>query len=545
MNGDGEKSMREPGRKPSGGPKEHPGGTGQAESERVRRLAVRTMRAEERFADIAGLVSDWIWEADREFRFTFVSARAGELLGYHPHEINGADLFAFGRFIASDKAGVSVPDRRLRAPFKDALYQVSTPAGEERLCLLSGVPVFSELTGAFAGFRGTARDVTDELEARAEASRSQTRLKDAVESLSEGFVLYDAKGRLVLYNRRIREFWSAIAHRLVPGAEFAPLVRAGARMVARPGAAAFAKKETWRRAQGEGGLEVLLKDGRWLRIEDRVMGDGSIVSIHTDITATKQREEALQVARQTAERANRAKSAFLANVSHELRTPLNAIIGFSEIMRDKMLGPIGNPAYEEYNGSVLESAYHLLEVINDILDVAKAEAGKLELEEADVNLGPTVASVLRLVADQARRNELEIVASPLDGLPLLYADERRLKQILFNLLSNAIKFTSPCGRIEVRAGRDTGGGLFIAVADNGIGIAPEQIADALAPFGQLDNSLSRKFAGTGLGLPLSRALAELHGGSLELASAPGVGTTVTVRFPKARVRSTDEASGNA
>jgi PAS domain S-box-containing protein len=499
-------------------------------------LLARLARAEERFADIARLVSDWIWETDREFRFNFVSGRVTELLRLHPRELQGVGLFEFGTFLPSEQSGTAPPDPGLRSPFKDAPYRVRTREGTERLFLLSGLPVFNDQTGAFTGFRGTARDVTDELAARADASRSQTRLKDAVESISEGFVLYDAQARLLLCNRRFREYWYAIAHRLVPGAPLSTLLRAGTRLVARPSPRKLIGSEMRERTRSEAGLELQLKDGRWLRISDRLTSDGAIVSIHTDITAAKQREEALRNAKNAAEAASRAKSAFLANVSHELRTPLNAIIGFSEMMRDKVLGPIGNPQYEGYVESVVDSAHHLLGLINDILDVAKAEAGKLELEETEVDLASVFASVERLVRDQAHRRQLRLTVASPESLPLLHADERRLKQILINLLSNAIKFTEPGGSVEALAGLDPDGQLSVAVSDTGIGIAPEDIPEALAPFGQVDNRLSRKFLGTGLGLPLTRALVELHGGNLVLASAPGVGTTVTVRFPAVRVK---------
>jgi PAS domain S-box-containing protein len=254
-----------------------------------------------------------------------------------------------------------------------------------------------------------------------------------------------------------------------------------------------------------------------------------------DVTNLLAREAALFEAVEAAEAAKRAKSEFLANMSHELRTPLNAIIGFSDVIRDEHLGPIGNERYKDYAGNVLESAHHLLTLINDILDVAKIEAGKLDLDEAPVAPAELGRQTLRLVADRARRAGVTLEAALPDDLPRLMVDGRKMKQILLNLLSNAIKFTPRGGRVALSAGRRADGGFAFAVSDTGIGIAPEDQATALAPFGQVDSQLARKFEGTGLGLPLSNALAQLHDGALELQSTPGKGTTVTVRLPAGRI----------
>jgi PAS domain S-box-containing protein len=254
-----------------------------------------------------------------------------------------------------------------------------------------------------------------------------------------------------------------------------------------------------------------------------------------DVTELRERESALLAAKELAEIASRSKSEFLANISHELRTPLNAIIGFSEIMRDQIFGPIGSPQYREYLGDVLESAHHLLELINDILDLAKAEAGKLELAEEQVDVGAVVRATVRLVRERVQRAGLELSVNAAEGLPIVQADERKLKQILLNLLSNAVKFTGEGGAIAVAAGLDGRGDLILSVTDSGIGIAPGDLALALAPFGQVEGSLNRKHEGTGLGLPLSRAMAELHGGELTLESTLGKGTTVRVRLPASRL----------
>jgi two-component system, sensor histidine kinase and response regulator len=250
--------------------------------------------------------------------------------------------------------------------------------------------------------------------------------------------------------------------------------------------------------------------------------------------AVEERNRDLTEAKETAERANRAKSDFLATMSHELRTPLNSIIGFSELVLAETMGPLGNEQYRGYIGTVLESGQHLLQLINDILDLAKAEAGKLILQEEDVDPHSAVESACRIMNHRLQEFGLTLVNRLPKNLPSLRTDELKLKEVLLNLLSNAVKFTPPGGRIEISTSVDASG-LGITVADTGIGIAPEDFDKVFEPFGQVDGTLSRRHAGTGLGLPLVKAIMELHGGSLRLESEVGVGTRVTAQFPPERV----------
>jgi PAS domain S-box-containing protein len=254
-----------------------------------------------------------------------------------------------------------------------------------------------------------------------------------------------------------------------------------------------------------------------------------------NITALRQREEALIGAKESAELANRAKTEFLANMSHELRTPLNAVIGFSEIMESELLGPLGSSQYKSYAADIHESAQHLLTLINDILDVAKIEAGAHELRDEEVDPYDVVGAVERLVAERAKRADLHLSIDLPEDLPRLRADERKLKQVLLNLMSNAIKFTPEGGRVALAARRGGDGSFIFEVTDTGIGIAAEDIPRAFAPFEQVDSRLSRQFEGTGLGLPLSDGFVKLHGGHLELKSQPGVGTRAIVTLPAERV----------
>jgi PAS domain S-box-containing protein len=254
-----------------------------------------------------------------------------------------------------------------------------------------------------------------------------------------------------------------------------------------------------------------------------------------DITERKKAEADLHAAMSRVESANQTKSEFLASVSHELRTPLNAIIGFSEVIKDQIFGPTDWVKYRSYAEDIYSSGQHLLALINEILDLSKVESGTAELHEEDIEVPSLVQSALKLVEHHAKTGEVALDLDIRDDLPLLWADERKLKQILVNLLANAVKFTEPGGAVTFRAWCREDSGFVFQVVDTGIGIAASDIPKALLQFGQIDSNLSRKYEGTGLGLPLSKALIELHGGSLDLQSQLGVGTTVTVRFPPNRL----------
>ena len=243
---------------------------------------------------------------------------------------------------------------------------------------------------------------------------------------------------------------------------------------------------------------------------------------------------ALQERAEKAEAASEAKSAFLAIISHELRTPLNAIIGFAGLMEDQRFGPLGAPRYREYVSDIRSSGEHLLEIINNMLDLSRAEAGKLHLQEDVVDLIEIVQVCVRQMQPRAAQSGLRLELSLPPPPVMLQGDAAKLRQILFNLLSNALKFTPHEGCITVRVESRFDGGLDLVVSDTGVGMSPGDIPKALQPFTQLDNRLARQYEGTGLGLPLTRSLVELHGGTLRLESAMSEGTTVTVSFPSGR-----------
>ena len=249
-------------------------------------------------------------------------------------------------------------------------------------------------------------------------------------------------------------------------------------------------------------------------------------------------EEALRLAKEEAEAASRTKSQFLANMSHELRTPLNAIIGFSEVIRDAIMGPV-DPRYGDYARDIHMAGQHLLSLISDVLDLSKIEVGRLKLHEEPVSIAEVIDTCRRLVAERAREGGVALEEAVPSDLPPVFADRLRLKQIVLNVLANAVKFTRPGGRVRIAASLPAEGGLVLSITDTGIGMAPEDIPTALTPFGQVEDALHRRYDGTGLGLPLAKMLAERHGGTLAIESQIGVGTSVRIRLPEQRLHGSD------
>src|ERR1700735_4391473 len=247
----------------------------------------------------------------------------------------------------------------------------------------------------------------------------------------------------------------------------------------------------------------------------------------------RRNQDRLIEARDEAQAASRAKTEFLANMGHELRTPLNAIIGFSTIMRDGVYGALAD-RYLDYANVIAESGAHLLALINGILDMARAESNRLVLVEEEVEIARAVAFSLGTIEEMAQRADIHCQSNIPDDLPRFFGDAAKLRQILINLLSNAVKFTPSGGSVRVSVENAPDEGLAFRVEDTGIGIPRDKLAIALAPFGQIESGLDRKYDGVGLGLPLAKTLVELHGGTMEIESAPGKGTAVTARFPKER-----------
>jgi signal transduction histidine kinase len=284
--------------------------------------------------------------------------------------------------------------------------------------------------------------------------------------------------------------------------------------------------------------------GRTLQIRRSAMPGGAVLSIYSDVTEIRAGERRLLQARSQAEAANHAKSEFLANMSHELRTPLNAIIGFSEVIAQELFGPVANEKYLEYVKDVHASSLHLLSIINDVLDMSKIEAGKLELEKQAVALQEVLDDVIRIVHERAGCRGIELVSEPADEPVTVWADERAMKQVFLNLLSNAIKFSEDGAKIYVRvsAGRQ-GSAAAIEVEDHGVGMTEEEQQRALQPFGQAKPAITGNYGGTGLGLPITKGLVDAHGGTLSIRSQPRVGTTVRIVIPKERGAGAAETPG--
>jgi signal transduction histidine kinase len=262
-----------------------------------------------------------------------------------------------------------------------------------------------------------------------------------------------------------------------------------------------------------------------------------VVSLYSDITERKAAETKMAQAWAQAELANRAKTDFLANMSHELRTPLNAIIGFSEILSREHLGPLKNPRYLEYSHDIHASGLHLLSIINDVLDMSKIEAGKLDIHDEDIAVSTLLNGSVRMVRERARKQCIELICKVVDPDHVIIGDERALKQCLLNLLSNAIKFSHAGSTVTVEGSIDAEGRTALTITDEGIGMTEEELERALQPFGQAHASTTRTYGGTGLGLPITQGLVEAHGGAMSIVSAPGEGTRVSIVLPPERTRS--------
>ncbi len=400
------------------------------------------------------------------------------------------------------------------------------------------------------------------------AADANARLRDAVETISEAFVLWDNQNRLVMCNSKYQQFHGLADDLVRPGSSYDEVIAAAAEPIVSKRIAVAGKDAGDQRT-----YEAQLEDGRWLHINERRTRDGGYVSVGTDVSDLKesqtrnaesehqlrasvaelrlsrrelehQKQQLVDLAekyaleKNRAEAANRAKSEFLANISHELRTPLNAVIGFSEVMQQALFGPLGHPKYQEYARDIYSSGAYLLEVINDILDMSKIEAGRMTLDVSTVDVADIIEDSMKVVNQAAAERDITLERHGPAQLAI-EADRRSLKQVFLNLLSNAVKFTRDSGRVDVHLSRRNGQ-VKIAIKDTGIGIAETDITKLGRPFEQVENQFSKSHQGSGLGLAISRALIELHGGTLQIKSREGQGTTVTCTLPVEAVPPVEE-----
>ncbi|MBL4613298.1 MAG: PAS domain S-box protein [Magnetovibrio sp.] len=386
-------------------------------------------------------------------------------------------------------------------------------------------------------FIGVVRDITERKVAEKELTESRERFKLAISGAGEGIWDWNVQSDQLYISAKIRDL-TGYKRNFIKTNSWLRMIH--------PDDRGEYQYRLIRHLQGHtpsffAVCRLHHKDGsaRWIRISGMALRDKAgwvyrMAGSVGDITERIKFQHQIIEAKERAEIANRVKTEFLANMSHELRTPLNAIIGFSDVILSGLFGGV-EPRYHEYIENIRDSGMHLLAVINDILDVSRIEAGRMDLHPERIHASELIDSAIRLIRDRATEAELSLTRRVAKDLPDMMVDSQRLKQILLNILSNAVKFTPAGGKVVVKASLHKNGELVIAIQDTGIGMTQEDIATALTPFGQVDSKLARKFEGTGLGLPLTKSFVELHGAQLRIDSTPNVGTTVSVHFPPERV----------
>ena len=413
-----------------------------------------------------------------------------------------------------------------------ALMATLAPGALLAFFILGAIGLF--VLWQIVAIRRVTREQVKVIEARNDALRQSAQMLGAtIQSIEDGIAVFDRDRRLQHWNRAYMQMWQFPESFLRSGVRMDEmldeLTKSGraqhlptddqGKAATDPKAFEPAGRWLYRRA-----------DGRLLSVRRLPIGDEGYMAICSDLTAQKQHEDELVKAWEQAVIANRSKSEFLANVSHELRTPLNAIIGFSEVVERELFGPLGNERYVSYVRDIRNSGEHLLSLINDILDLSKIEAGRFQLRMEEVDCNEIAHSVARLIRPRTVEHGLTMKIDLPESPVVLNADKRAVKQVLINLLSNAVKFTPENGTVTLSS-KPWHDGVEFLVSDTGIGIDQKDMHVALAPFGQIDSQFTRKYEGTGLGLPIVKGIVELHGGTIEISSEPSQGTSVIVRFP--------------
>jgi PAS domain S-box-containing protein len=488
------------------------------------------------------------YKATGDFAPTFVSENIRDWLGYEPQEYLEHPDFWWSHVHPDDLAGVKADavhlfkkgSRTLEYRFlkKDGTYCWVNDA--QQLIQDEGGQAV-EVIGSWSDI--TARkQLSEALAAAQEANlkelhEARTRLIDAIETISEGFSLYDAEDKLILCNSRYRELFSSQADMYVPGTSFETILRTAIdrgliKDAEGRGDAWMAERLARHRATSETHMQHR-SDGRWIRVDERRTSSGGVVAIYADITELKRHEAELAAARDAADEANRTKSSFLANMSHELRTPLNAIIGYSEILQEDAAesgdkGSIGDLKKIESAGR------HLLGLINNILDLSKIEAGKMDVFIESIDIQALLEEVLSIVKPLADKSENVIKLVYPDDIGSFRSDQTKVKQCLLNLLSNASKFTSK-GTLTLTVAREDDSQVRFRVSDTGIGMTKEQIGRLFQAFSQSEASTPKRFGGTGLGLAITKHFCTMLGGDVTVESTPGTGSTFTISLPDQKV----------
>lgn len=500
-----------------------------------------------------------LWDWDLSRGRIFWSQSMFEILGLHGRR----DLLAFGEINALVHADdidlFAIADRLVAGELSQIDHTFRMRHADGHWVWLRVRCVVSHAgSDNSAHLIGIAVDITEQKSLAERTVEADMRLRDAIEAIPEAFVLWDADDRLVLCNSHFQRIHQLPDSAVTPGTPYETMVEVGSMPQPHP------RSGNLEQPPGARTFEAQLRDGLWLNISERRTKDGGYVSVGTNISQIKRHEQqlidndlrlratvidlkrtqatleqqALELAdlaqkyaeeKTRAEAANEAKSRFLANMSHELRTPLNAIIGFSEVMGSGMFGALGSDKYQEYCHDILSSGRYLLEVINDILDMSKIEAGRMKLELAPLDITAALSESLRFVSERAEAKQLALKAGITSSAPVM-ADRRATKQIIVNLLSNAVKFTPDGGRVIVR-NRTLGDQVMLTIADTGIGIERSALARLCRPFEQVESQLTKTYHGSGLGLSIARALVELHGGTMRIRSKPNAGTVVCVMLP--------------
>lgn len=515
-------------------------------AQRARLFQAEASRAETHFriaADGARVgVLEWRAYADE----VQLSEQGARLLGA-PRDV--LSLREFLDLIISEDRGLVEEEfgRARQSGMLDARFRVARDGGALAWIEARGAAVEEAKGRAETRVFGTIIDATQRHETEARVSRLESQLRSAIENFPGPFALWDQRRRLLLCNHSFAQAFGLGPELLRPRASYEAIAAASAARIRRE-----------KNDPAHPDVRVIeLSNGEWLHVVERRAADGGTITVGVDITPLKRKEEELarnerrlqesltraesqeyrikalareaHEERQRAEEASRAKSAFLANMSHELRTPLNAVIGFSEIMSKELFGALGNDQYKQYATDIFDSGNHLLDLINDILDMAKIESGKLALAPKPLDPMIVIDQAVRLTKRRAEEKGLSIVVDAEDT-PEIEADHRAVKQMLLNLLSNAVKFTDQ-GAIMVYA-RANPTGLTLRVIDTGCGIPPEHLPRLARPFEQVEQDYARNHHGTGLGLALTKSLVDMHGGKFSIQSEVGRGTIVTITLPR-------------